>query len=84
MVFGIYKMIIVNFYFIKPNFKQRESQFFLLIIYVKKLVNSVKDKFEMVGSKIQEFSLPNSRGEETNIRDLQGKNVVVILLRDIN
>jgi len=47
-------------------------------------VNSVKDKFEMVGSKIQEFSLPNSRGEETNIRDLQGKNVVVILLRDIN
>ena len=38
----------------------------------------------MVGSKIQEFSLPNSRGEKTNIRDLQGKNVVVILLRDIN
>ncbi|MFO7797973.1 MAG: hypothetical protein ACQERB_13795 [Promethearchaeati archaeon] len=44
----------------------------------------MKDKFEMVGSKIQEFSLSNSRGEETNIRDLQGKNVVVILLRDIN
>lgn len=44
----------------------------------------MKDKYDMVGNKIQEFSLPNSRGECVNIRDLQGKNVVVILLRSIN
>ncbi|TXT62663.1 MAG: Peroxiredoxin Bcp [Promethearchaeota archaeon] len=37
----------------------------------------------MVGEKIQEFSLPNSQGKTVNIRDLQGKNVVVILFRDI-
>jgi len=43
----------------------------------------MKDKYDMVGSKIQEFSLPNSRGEHTNIRDLQKRNVVVILLRSI-
>jgi peroxiredoxin len=43
----------------------------------------MKDKFDMVGTKIEEFSLPNSRGEKVNIRDLQGKNVVVVLLRDI-
>lgn len=43
----------------------------------------MKDKYKMVGSKIQEFSLPNSRGKQTNIRDLQKKNVVVILLRSI-
>lgn len=47
-------------------------------------MNSVKDKFEMVGNKIQEFDLPNSRGEIVNIRELQGKNVVVVLLRDLN
>lgn len=38
----------------------------------------------MVDETIQEFSLPNSRGDTVNIRDLKGKNVVVILFRDIN
>jgi peroxiredoxin len=45
----------------------------------------MKDKFELVGTKIQEFTLPNSREESVNIRDLEGKKkVVVILFRDIN
>jgi peroxiredoxin len=45
----------------------------------------LKDKFELVGTKIQEFSLPNSRGETVNIRDLEGKKkVVVVLFRNIN
>ena len=45
----------------------------------------LKDKFQLVGTKIQEFSLPNSRGETVNIRDFEGKkNVVLILFRDIN
>jgi peroxiredoxin len=45
----------------------------------------MKDKFQMVGTRIPEFSLPNSRGETTNIRDFEGKkNVVVILLRGIH
>ncbi len=38
----------------------------------------------MVDKKIQKFSLPNSRRKTVNIRDLQGKNVVVILFRDIH
>jgi peroxiredoxin len=39
----------------------------------------------MVGSKIPEFSLPNSRGDTVNIRDFEGKNnVVVVLLRGIS
>lgn len=39
----------------------------------------------MVGTKIPEFSLPNSRGENVNIKDFEGKkNVVVVLLRGIN
>jgi peroxiredoxin len=44
----------------------------------------MKDKFEMVDEVIQEFSLPNSHGDTVNIRDLKGKNVVVILFRSIN
>ena len=44
----------------------------------------MKDKFQLVGTKIQEFKLPNSRGETLNIRDLEGKNVVVVLFRDIH
>ncbi|MFW9952170.1 MAG: hypothetical protein ACFFKA_18770 [Candidatus Thorarchaeota archaeon] len=45
----------------------------------------MKDKFQLVGTKIQEFSLPNSRGEYVSIRDLEGKKkVVVILFRNIN
>ena len=43
----------------------------------------MKDKFKLVGTKIVEFSLPNSRGETRSINEFLGKNVVVILLRGI-
>ncbi len=44
----------------------------------------MNDKFHMVGTKIPEFSLPNSRGKTVSIRDLEGKKrVVIILLRGI-
>ncbi|TFF90300.1 MAG: redoxin domain-containing protein [Promethearchaeota archaeon] len=39
----------------------------------------------MVGKKIPEFELPNSRGKTVNIRELENKkNVVIILFRDIH
>jgi hypothetical protein len=44
----------------------------------------MKDKFDMVGKKIEEFSLPNSRGEMTSINKFIGKNIIVALLRGIN
>ncbi len=45
----------------------------------------MKDKFNLVGTKIEEFELPNSRGETINIRDLENKkNVILVLFRDIN
>ncbi|MGV9198272.1 MAG: hypothetical protein ACOC44_16120 [Promethearchaeia archaeon] len=44
----------------------------------------MKDKFNLVGTRIQEFSLPNSRDESVNIRDLKGQNVVIILFRSIH
>jgi len=45
----------------------------------------IKDKFQLVGTKIAEFELPNSRGETTNIREFENKkNVIIILFRDIN
>jgi peroxiredoxin len=45
----------------------------------------MKDKFQMVGTKIPEFSLSNSRGDTVNIRDFEQKqNVVVVLLRGIH
>ena len=45
----------------------------------------MKDKFEVVGTKIQEFTLPNSSGQSVNISDLEGKKkVVVVLFRNIN
>jgi hypothetical protein len=45
----------------------------------------MKDKFNLVRSKMEEFELPNSRGETINIRDLENiKNVMIILFRDIN
>ena len=45
----------------------------------------MKDKFEMVGKEIEEFSLPNSREENVNIKDfIEKKNVIVALLRSIN
>lgn len=48
-------------------------------------ISNMKDKFKMVGTRIPEFSLPNSRGETVNIRDFEGKqNVVVVLLRGIH
>jgi peroxiredoxin len=45
----------------------------------------MKDKFNLVGTKIEKFELPNSRGETINIRDLENKkNVILVLFRDIN
>jgi peroxiredoxin len=42
----------------------------------------MKDKFGMKEQKVPEFSLPNSRGETTNIRTFeQKKNVLIALLR---
>ena len=44
----------------------------------------MQDKFDMLGKKIPEFSLPNSRDETININQFFGKNnIVVILLRGI-
>jgi len=43
----------------------------------------MKDKFKLVGTKIPEFSLPNSRGDTHSISDFLGKNVIIILLRGI-
>jgi len=45
--------------------------------------SKMKDKFQLVGTAIPEFSLPNSRGETRNIKDFLGKSVIVILLRGI-
>ena len=45
----------------------------------------IKDKFQLIGTKIPEFALPNSRDETINIRSLENsKNVVIILFRDIH
>jgi peroxiredoxin len=44
----------------------------------------MKDKFDLVGTKIPDFTLPNSRGEKLSMRDLEGKNIVLILFRNIN
>lgn len=41
----------------------------------------MKDKFNLVGTKIKEFKLPNSRGIIKSIRDFLGQNVVLILFR---
>ncbi|MBN1216451.1 MAG: hypothetical protein JXA99_13555 [Candidatus Lokiarchaeota archaeon] len=44
----------------------------------------MKDKFKLVGTKIQEFELPNTDGDVINIKDFQNKqNIIVILLRSI-
>jgi peroxiredoxin len=49
------------------------------------MVNQIKDKFRLVGSKIQEFELPNSRGTTVNIRDLENKkNIIIVLFRGIS
>ena len=42
----------------------------------------MKDKFNLTGTKILDFELPNTSNEKVSIADLQGeKNVVVVLLR---
>jgi len=39
----------------------------------------------MVGTPIQEFELPNSRGNTVNVKDLKGKkNILIVLFRSIN
>ena len=53
-------------------------------IYIAIKVIQIKDKFNLIGKKIPEFSLPNSRGETISISDLQGeKNVLIVLFRGI-
>lgn len=42
----------------------------------------MKDKFNLVGTKIKEFELPNSKGETNSIRDFLGQNVVIVLFRN--
>jgi len=45
----------------------------------------MKDKFEMVGKAIEEFSLPNSRGETITIKEFLGrKNILISLRRDLD
>jgi peroxiredoxin len=41
----------------------------------------MKDKFNLVGTEIKKFKLPNSRGETNSIRDFLGKNVIIVLFR---
>jgi peroxiredoxin len=41
----------------------------------------MKDKFEMVGKHIEEFSLPNSRGETVNIKEILGRKNIFISLK---
>jgi len=43
----------------------------------------MKDKFKLVGTKIPEFSLPNSRGDRINLKTLLGKKILIILLRGL-
>jgi peroxiredoxin len=48
-------------------------------------VITIKDKFELVGMKIPEFELPNSRGDKINIKEfINKKNVIIVLFRDIH
>ena len=44
----------------------------------------MKDKFNLVGTQIPDFNLPNSHGETVGMKDLEGKNIVLILFRNIN
>jgi len=45
----------------------------------------MKDKFDMVGKRIEEFSLPNSRGDTVNIREFLGrKNILISLKKGLN
>lgn len=58
--------------------------FFIYLNYKLKIKKNglyMKDKFNLVETKIKEFKLPNSRGETYSIRDFLGQNVVIILFR---
>jgi len=45
----------------------------------------MKDKFNMVGTKVNEFSLPNNDGTEVAISSFFAqKNVVIVLLTDLH
>lgn len=44
----------------------------------------MKDKFNLVGTKIKPFKLPNSRGESNSIQDFLGHSVVIVLFRSKN
>ena len=44
------------------------------------MVIEIKDKFDLVGKKIPEFSLPNTRGETVSISDWEDKKIVLIVL----
>ena len=48
------------------------------------LLMEMKDKYDLVGTKIQDFSLPNSRGETVGMKDLVGKNIVLVLFRNLS
>lgn len=41
----------------------------------------MKDKFNMLGKAIEEFSLPNSRGETLNIKEVLGRKNILISLK---
>lgn len=41
----------------------------------------MKDKFNLVGTKIKQFKLPNSRGETNSIQDFLGQSVAIVLFR---
>ena len=40
----------------------------------------MRDKFNMVGTKIPEFDLANTKGEIVNIKEFQGKKNVLLVL----
>ncbi|MFX1375789.1 MAG: hypothetical protein ACFFA0_08260 [Promethearchaeota archaeon] len=42
----------------------------------------MKDKYNLVGTKINDFKISNTRGETKSIRDFEGKaNVLLVLFR---
>ena len=44
----------------------------------------MKDKFNLVETKIKPFKLPNSRGESNSIQDFLGHSVIIVLFRSKN
>jgi len=50
----------------------------------KKGVN-MRDKFNMLGKTIEAFSLPNSRGETVDIKEILGiKNILISLKKGLS